>query len=56
MKHPDARYIGSLSGAAEYLARKMSAPAVLLTLGAGDGYQVGEWVLESLGGKGASYD
>lgn len=56
MNHPDVRYIGSLSEAAEYLARKMSAPAVLLTLGAGDGYQVGEWVLENLGGKGASHD
>lgn len=56
MNHPDVRYIGSLSEAADYLAGKVSAPAILLTLGAGDGYQVGEWILESLGGKGASYD
>lgn len=46
--HPDARYIGPLSEAADYLAANLSAPAVLITLGAGDGYKVGEWVLESL--------
>ena len=48
MTHPDARYIGSLSEASDYLSAHLTAPAVLITLGAGDGYQVGEWVLERL--------
>jgi len=48
MAHPDARYIGPLSEAADYLVRNLAAPAVLLTLGAGDGDRVGEWVLERL--------
>jgi UDP-N-acetylmuramate--alanine ligase len=48
MSHPNAAYIGSLSEAADYLAAHLGAPAVLITLGAGDGYRVGEWVLERL--------
>lgn len=48
MPHPDARYIGPLAEAADYLADQLAAPAVLLTLGAGDGYKIGEWVLEKL--------
>jgi UDP-N-acetylmuramate--alanine ligase len=48
MAHPDARYLGSLRDAADYLVERLAPPAVLLTLGAGDGYQVGEWVLEKL--------
>ncbi|MCB0210350.1 MAG: UDP-N-acetylmuramate--L-alanine ligase [Anaerolineae bacterium] len=48
MTHPDARYIGSLAEAADVLAVQLTAPAVLLTLGAGDGYKIGEWVLEKL--------
>jgi UDP-N-acetylmuramate--alanine ligase len=48
MRHPDARYIGSLAEAADYLANHLASPAVLLTMGAGNGYQVGEWVLEKL--------
>lgn len=48
MQHPDARYIPSLAGAAELLARALAAPDVLLTLGAGDGYKVGEMVLAQL--------
>jgi UDP-N-acetylmuramate--alanine ligase len=46
MAHPDARYIGPLREAADYLVNKLAPPAVLLTMGAGDGYLVGEWVLE----------
>jgi len=49
MNHADARYIGSLSDAADYLVDHLSPPAVLITLGAGDGDQVGAWVLERLG-------
>ncbi len=48
MDHPDCRYIGSLEAAADYLAAQLTAPAVLITLGAGDGDQVGEWVLDRL--------
>jgi UDP-N-acetylmuramate--alanine ligase len=48
MTHPDARYIGPLREAADYLVNHLAPPAVLLTMGAGDGYQVGEWVLEKL--------
>ncbi len=50
MTHPDTRYIGPLVETADYLSTHLTAPAVLLTLGAGDGYQVGEWVLERLRG------
>jgi UDP-N-acetylmuramate--alanine ligase len=48
MSHPAVHYISSLQEAANYLAGQLSPPAVLLTLGAGDGYRVGEWVLEKL--------
>ncbi len=48
MDHPDARYIGSLADAASDLLERMTPPAVLLTLGAGDGYKVGEMVLKYL--------
>jgi UDP-N-acetylmuramate--alanine ligase len=48
MQHPDARYIGSLAGAADYLANHLNPGAVLFTLGAGDGYKIGEWILERL--------
>jgi UDP-N-acetylmuramate--alanine ligase len=48
MTHPNARYIGPLREAADYLVHHLAPPAVLFTLGAGDGYQIGEWVLEKL--------
>ncbi|MBN1995678.1 MAG: UDP-N-acetylmuramate--L-alanine ligase [Anaerolineae bacterium] len=51
MNHPDARYLGPLLEATDYLVSHLAPPAVLLTLGAGDGYQVGEWVLERLNVK-----
>ncbi len=51
MEHADVRYIGPLAEAADYLSTHLSAPAVLLTLGAGDGYQVGEWVLDNIAGE-----
>jgi len=49
MDHPDVRYIGSLRDAADYLVGHLSPPAVLITLGAGDGDQVGAQVLERIG-------
>ncbi|HRV92176.1 MAG TPA: UDP-N-acetylmuramate--L-alanine ligase [Anaerolineae bacterium] len=48
MVHPDARYIGSLAEAADVLAAGLAPDDVLLTLGAGDGYKVGEWVLDKI--------
>jgi hypothetical protein len=49
MTHPDARYIGTLPDAVEYLLGQLSPPAVLLTLGAGDGDVIGDRVLNKLG-------
>jgi UDP-N-acetylmuramate--alanine ligase len=47
MKHPDARYVGPLDEAVGYLAGRLRPGAVLITLGAGDGYRVGELILET---------
>jgi UDP-N-acetylmuramate--alanine ligase len=49
MHHPDAVYIPALADAAAHLAERLRAGDVLLTLGAGDGNQVGRRVLEILG-------
>lgn len=49
MSYPDARYVGSLSAAADYLAAHLAPPAVLVTMGAGDSYLIGENVLKKLG-------
>ena len=49
MTHPDARHIATLDDAADYLLRHLKVGDVLITLGAGDGYLVGERVLASLG-------
>jgi UDP-N-acetylmuramate--alanine ligase len=46
--HPDVRYIGSLDETVNDLLTHLTKPAVLLTLGAGDGYLIGEWVLQKL--------
>jgi UDP-N-acetylmuramate--alanine ligase len=55
MSHPDARYVGGLAEAAEFLGRHLHAGDVLITLGAGDGYRIGEMVLKQAarGGAGA---
>ncbi len=52
--HPDARYVGDLDAAVELLLAELSSGDVLITLGAGDGYQVGERVLAALGKREAS--
>ncbi|MDX1521006.1 MAG: UDP-N-acetylmuramate--L-alanine ligase, partial [Anaerolineae bacterium] len=49
MAHPNASYIGPLPAAGDYLVDHLQPGDVLLTLGAGDGYKIGEWVLERLG-------
>ncbi len=43
--HPAVRYVTSLESAAELLAQALQPGDLLLTLGAGDGYRVGEMVL-----------
>lgn len=48
MKHPDAHYIPGLNEAAEHLLQHLKRGDVLITLGAGDGYKVGEYVLARL--------
>jgi UDP-N-acetylmuramate--alanine ligase len=49
MAHPDARHIATLDDTADYLPRHLRVRDVLITLGAGDGYLVGERVLAGLG-------
>jgi UDP-N-acetylmuramate--alanine ligase len=48
MHHRDVRHVGTLQEASEYLATALQPGDVLLTLGAGDGYLVGEAVLRTL--------
>jgi UDP-N-acetylmuramate--alanine ligase len=49
MAHPDVRHIAALDDATDYLLGQLAAGDVLITLGAGDGYLVGERVLAKLG-------
>jgi UDP-N-acetylmuramate--alanine ligase len=49
LAHPDARAIGGLDHAVEALLDVLRPGDLLLTLGAGDGYKVGEMVLSVLG-------
>jgi UDP-N-acetylmuramate--alanine ligase len=44
----DSHYVESISGAAAWLLERIEPGAVVITLGAGDGYRVGELVLERL--------
>jgi UDP-N-acetylmuramate--alanine ligase len=48
MQHPDARCTRSLDEAVVWLGTELRPGDVVLTLGAGDGYKVGEWLLEVL--------
>ena len=52
MVHPDAVYVPALGDAADYLVERLHAGDVVLTLGAGDGNQVGQWVLDRLHDQG----
>jgi len=47
-RHPDARYVGDLDAATRLLLAELAPGDVLLTLGAGDGDQVGRQVLAGL--------
>jgi UDP-N-acetylmuramate--alanine ligase len=49
MRHADARYIGGLRDTADFLIQYLRPGDVLITMGAGDDYRVGESVLASLG-------
>jgi UDP-N-acetylmuramate--alanine ligase len=51
MCNPNARYVPSLEAAGDMLAAELEPGDVLLTLGAGDGYRVGEHVLGVLRGR-----
>lgn len=48
MKHPDTCYISGLNETADHLLNHLKPGDVLITLGAGDGYEVGEDVLVKL--------
>jgi UDP-N-acetylmuramate--alanine ligase len=51
MEHPDARFIAELDEVVGYLLSHLKPGDLLLTLGAGDGYKVGEEVLAELEGR-----
>jgi len=46
--HPDVAYVETLAGVAAAVLERVGSGDVVLTLGAGDGYLVGEWVLSRL--------
>jgi UDP-N-acetylmuramate--alanine ligase len=48
IKHPGAHYAGGMEEAAAYIMDRVRPSDVVLTLTAGDGNLVGQWVLESL--------
>ena len=48
MEHPDAFYVESLEEAVVQMGAEVRPGDVVLTLGAGDGNKVGEWLLEAL--------
>jgi UDP-N-acetylmuramate--alanine ligase len=52
MDHPDARYAPTLDGAVGILLDQLRAGDVVITMGAGDGYVVGERLLERLNSHG----
>ena len=52
MNHPDVHYITGMEDVVAYLLPRLRPGDVLLTLGAGDGYRVGEMVLAELEDKG----
>jgi UDP-N-acetylmuramate--alanine ligase len=48
IEHPDVRAVGDIGQATAELGKLLKPGDVLLTLGAGDGYRVGEAILEQL--------
>jgi UDP-N-acetylmuramate--alanine ligase len=53
MDHADAQYVESLESVAALLLERVQAGDVVITMGAGDGYQIGEWVLRGLAMRGS---
>ena len=47
-QHPAIRHISGLAAAAEFLAAQVRPGDVVITLGAGDGYRIGELLLDAL--------
>jgi UDP-N-acetylmuramate--alanine ligase len=54
MEQGDAQYVETLDGALALLLDRIRSSDVVITLGAGDGYQIGEWLLERLKGQNAA--
>ncbi len=54
MDHPDAHYVETLEQAVALLLDRVRPGDVVITLGAGDGYLVGEWLLERQKKRGAA--
>jgi UDP-N-acetylmuramate--alanine ligase len=50
MVHPDSHWIATLDNVVAYLLSRLRSGDVLVTLGAGDGHQVGEAILAAFGG------
>ncbi len=49
--HHAIQYIGALRDVADYIAEHVTPGDVVITLGAGDGNKIGEWLLEKLADK-----
>ena len=48
MDHPYARHIGLKEEAAKFILDRVLPGDLVLTLGAGDGDEVGKWILDGL--------
>lgn len=48
MEHPDAQYVQSLDGAEAMLQARIEPGDVIITLGAGDGYIIGEKLIDKM--------
>lgn len=51
MSHPNAQYIPRRRDAADYIIERILPGDVIITLGAGDGYEIGQWILQGLSEK-----
>jgi len=52
IRHPNVHYVGGMEQVVAYLLERLERRDVLLTLGAGDGYRIGESVLARLAREG----
>lgn len=52
MVHPDVRYVETLAGVATFLLERVQVGDVVITMGAGDGYLIGELLLQGLESRG----